>query len=280
MKFLKFDEVLIVIVLYKKILRESENFISLGKSVSCNCSGKVSLYIYDNSPEPQEIEPNKYFDMIYVHDSTNPGVSKAYNMACYEAKSLNKKWILIFDQDTELPLEAIKEYYKAISELEPEINIIAPKLFSGNKMISPCKYILHRGFPLSSTPAGKFQIKGHSFLNSGLLLKVCSIEKIGFFDENLFDYSDHDFIFRFATENKFAKIINMELKHDWSSAVDTNDDLTVNRFAMLARASRYMTKKYDSPFPMVWLIVRSLKLSFITKRSEYIKIVLTGDIYG
>lgn len=279
MKCLEFDEILIVIVLYKMRLRESENFISLKNSVSYH-SGIVTLYIYDNSPEPQEIEPSEYFDIIYVHDPTNPGVSKAYNTACHEAEYLNKRWILIFDQDTALPLEAIEMYRKAISEVGPEINLIAPKLFGGNKMISPCKYILHRGFPLSSIPTGKFQIKGHSFLNSGLLLKVCSIKKIGFFDENLFYYSDHDFIFRFAKENKFTEIINLELKHDLSSSVDTNDDQTVNRFAMLARASRYMTKKYHSPFPIFWLIARSFKLYFLTKRREFIKIALTGDLYG
>jgi len=273
-------EVLVVIVLYKKRLRESENFISLEKSVSCNHCENVDLYIYDNSPEPQEIEPNKYFNIIYVHNPTNPGVSTAYNTACKKAESLNKQWILIFDQDTPLPLEAIEEYHKAILELEPEINIIAPKLFSENRMISPCKYILHRGFPRSKMPAGKFQIKGHSFLNSGLLLKVCSIKKIGFFDENLFDYSDHDFIIRFARENKFAKIINLELKHDWSSSANTNDEKTVNRFAMLAGASWYMTKKYHSPFPIFWLIARSLKLFFLTKRSEYIKIALTEGLFG
>ena len=253
---------------------------SLEKSASCNLSGKVDLYIYDNSPEPQEIEPNEYFNIIYVHDATNPGVSKAYNTACKKAESLNKQWILIFDQDTTLPIDAIEDYCKAILEVEPEINIIAPQLFCNNKMISPCKYILHRGFLLSSMPKGRFQIKGHSFLNSGLLLRICSIRKTGFFDENLFDYSDHEFIFRFAKENKFAKIINIQLKHDLSSFADTNDNQTVNRFRMLAKASRYMAKKHHSPFPIFWLIVRSLKLFLLTKRCEYIKIALTGDLYG
>jgi rhamnosyltransferase len=286
MEGLKFEDILIVIVLYKKTLRESETLMSLEKSLSHNLlgkytlSGKLDIYIYDNSPERLKIEPNKYFNIIYVHDPTNPGVSKAYNAACQKAKSFNKQWILIFDQDTSLPLEAIEAYSKAILNVEIEINIIAPKLFSGNKIISPCRYILHRGFPLSSVPIGKFELKGHSFLNSGLLLRVCSIRKAEFFDENLFNYSDHDFLIRFAKKNKYAKIMDLELEQDWSSAVAADDDQTVNRFMVLARDSRYMAQKYHSIFPILWLIARSFKLFLLTKRCEYIKISIMRYLYG
>jgi len=278
-----FDDILTVIVLYKKELCESESFKSLKKSVFYNLEGKLDLYIYDNSPESHQVNSNDYYNIIYVHDPSNPGVSKAYNMACKMAESLNKQWILIFDQDTRIPCNALEVYYNAIFAIDSDIDIISPKLFTGKRMISPCKYILHRGFYLSKIPAsGKFEIKGHSFLNSGLLLRVSSIRNIGYFDEQLFDYSDHDLIYRFGEKRKFANIINLELDHDLSSLTgnfEINTEQTIKRVAMFRKASLRMSKKYHSPFPIFWLFLRSIKLFFLTKKCDYIKIALIGDSY-
>ena len=277
MKCSKFGNILVTIVLYKKRLKKSETFISLEKS-TLHILEFIDLFIYDNSPEPQEVEPTEYINIIYLHDPKNPGVSKAYNTASEKAEALNKESVLIIEQDTTLPLEVIDAYSKAIFEIKPEINIISPKLFSGGKMISPCKYILHRGFPIAKISAGNSQIKGYSFLNSGLLLRTEFMRKIGFFDERLFDYSDHDFIFRSAKDNQIAKIIDLELEHGFSSHALADEDRAVQRFIMLARASSYMSKKYHSPFPILWLIARSFKLFVYTKDASYIKIALTEGL--
>ena len=178
---IELNNILIVIVIYKRTLRQSETFLSLEKNLSHVTGQKLDIYIYDNSPEPQQIAENEQLQIIYEHDASNSGVSKAYNKACLEANKIGKKWILIFDQDTTLPLNAIKKYSDAVGEVDSGINVIAPKLYSNNVLISPCRYIFHRGFHLSHVSIGNLLIKRHSFLNSGLLIKVDSIKEIGFF---------------------------------------------------------------------------------------------------
>ena len=43
------------------------------------------------------------FRIHYISDPTNPGVSKAYNVGFELARQLNKKWLLLLDQDTVFP---------------------------------------------------------------------------------------------------------------------------------------------------------------------------------
>src|ERR1700761_7469844 len=96
------DKLFVSIVLYKQNLTDSPSFISLTKSLKdlsvCN------LLVYDNSPYPH-IVPEKLgmWEITYIHNANNDGISKAYNQAAVYAEKLNKEWLLFIDQDSVFP---------------------------------------------------------------------------------------------------------------------------------------------------------------------------------
>ncbi len=269
------SKILIVVVIYNRKIIESEAIQSL---INNSCLNNLDILIYDNSPFPQKIPELQNINIIYEHDISNPGVSKAYNYACQLGERMKKEWLLIFDQDSILPQNSLNVYCEALKKLPENIFIIAPKLYDdSNKLVSPCKYKFHRGFHLKKTKQGLVKILNISFLNSGLLLNINAIKQVGFFDEKLFDYSDHDFILRFSKKYNNAFIINLIIKHSLSSSKNNNILETTNRLKMLRNAVLYYDKKHKTIFPFFWFMLRSLKLSFLNKNIEYIKIAFLGQ---
>ena len=269
-EIIQLRKILFVIVIFKRFLKESETYISLQRDLATFNVPNLDLYIYDNSPEPQRIDESDTFNIIYTHDASNPGVSRAYNKACSVADKIGKNWLMILDQDTILPLGSVERYCEALGDVTPGINIIAPMLYSNNILISPCRYFLHRGFILSNAVAGNFPIQHHSFLNSGLLINVRLIEDVGFYDDALFDYSDHDFFLRFSKKNRFVSLMDLRLAHNFSGGVQGSLEDNTIRFKKLAAASRYIAKKYHSAWPIIWLLFRGIKLSLLFKNRFFI----------
>ena len=91
--------VLAVVVLYNVSLNDSQTLNSLKALDSLGIN--LKLLIYDNSPQQQNHESTQW---DYVHDSTNEGLTKAYNTAVELAKKNNCEWLLLLDQDTHLPV--------------------------------------------------------------------------------------------------------------------------------------------------------------------------------
>jgi len=269
-EYSQLKKIIFVIVIFKRLIRDSETYISLEREFSGFRGAKPDLYIYDNSPDAQSIDSLDTFNIIYTHDASNSGVSKAYNMACYKANKIGKDWIMILDQDTTMPVGSLKIYSDALGNLMSGINAIAPKLYSNNILISPCRYLFHHGFKLKEVSSGNFLIFGHSFLNSGLLLNVQAINDVGFYDEALFDYSDHEFFLRFSVKNRFVYVLDVHLAHNFSGSDQGRFEDNVIRFKKLSHASQHIAKKYNSLWPMIWLLFRGLKLSISFKSLFFI----------
>ena len=267
------SNILIVVVIYKQKIIESNTIRSL---IINNYLKDADILVYDNSPYVQEIPELKDVKVIYKHDKLNLGVSKAYNYACRLGEKMNKEWILIYDQDSFLPKNSLEAYLKALRELSQGIFIIAPKLYCKSKLLSPCKYAFHRGFHLKAIDGGLIKIKNISLLNSGLLLNINAIKQVGYFDENLFDYSDHDFICRFSKKHNKAYIMDLNIQHSLSTYKNKNYVETATRLNMLRNSTLYYSKKHRTLFPIIWLMLRSLKLSVLNKNFKYIAIALFG----
>src|ERR1700743_364915 len=100
------DETLLaVIVLNKTRLEDSKTFASLTACLKAS-SLQLDLLIYDNSPEynPDSVSGFPNWKITYMADTSNSGVSKAYNCAASLALASKKQWLLLFDQDTSFPL--------------------------------------------------------------------------------------------------------------------------------------------------------------------------------
>lgn len=190
------NEMLAVLVVYRRDLAISDTFVSLSCSLE-KLGCHLELIVYDNSPSPQDV-PHAKEDpcrITYRHDPSNPGVSKAYNTALRMARERVKRWLLLLDQDTSFPPDALTIYCQALRAGQTEL--YAPVLKSGTRLISPCFYWKGIGFPLRKAPKGLLPLKNRSVLNSGMLVSVDAMERIGGFNERIpLDFADHDFYSR------------------------------------------------------------------------------------
>lgn len=63
----------------------------------------MHLFIYDNSPLPQEDALFLQQNVTYRHNPDNPGLATAYNEAIAFSQANQCELLLLLDQDTEVP---------------------------------------------------------------------------------------------------------------------------------------------------------------------------------
>src|SRR5258708_19448906 len=97
-----FDDLMVVLVIYKMEINESPAFSSLTKALQSG-NHRAAIFIYDNSPQTHTHRQNQNWEITYRNDPSNPGVSKAYNEGFEFPKSQYKKWIFLFNQNTYFP---------------------------------------------------------------------------------------------------------------------------------------------------------------------------------
>jgi rhamnosyltransferase len=267
------DELLVVLVIYQLSLEDSASFQSINENLK-NSSSKVTLLIYDNSPNlAVNLDRDNYqnWQIYCIHDPDNSGVSKAYNEGFNLAQKLKKKWLLLLDQDTEFALDVLEKYYRATQECDLSI-IFAPMLFSDNgALYSPCKYKFNRGFPLKKASYGLQSNRNISLLNSGLLIAVDLFQKIGGYNEKLkLDFSDFEFIDRYRKISDNFFVINSRAIHEFSGDFDNNES-AYKRFKRYCQSIRIMNQLNPNSF-ILWYfaLLRACKLSIKFKDSRFL----------
>lgn len=183
-------KILFVIVLYKCRLKDSKSYISLLKKYP-----NEYIFLYDNSPVKQTIERD---NVTYIHDAKNSGLGVAYNKAAEYAKQNGYEWILIMDQDTMFPPNALRYYEDAIKN-NPGIMLFAPiHRVAENTYISPTHYRFKTSHLEKSARTGLLSFKDAAPINSGMLINVEAFYKAGGYDEDVvLDFSDIRFIEKF-----------------------------------------------------------------------------------
>lgn len=255
-------EVLAVLVLYKCKLEDSQAFNSL--CVSLECAGKIlDILVYDNSPVAQYAEKKfcrKNISIDYISDPSNPGVSKAYNTAASLAKEKGKKWLLLLDQDTCFPLNAMEQYKVFIHQQEQIIG--APVLWTGTSCVSPCKFRWGRGKALKNYRIGKNSLKHRSLLNSGLIIPLDLFYKTEGYNEKIaLDFSDHYFIKAVEKYAPYFCLLDILCVHDLSAQEFDKNKVHSRFIYYLLGALEYNKEKHDI---RLWLtiLLRTFKLSF------------------
>jgi len=269
---------LISIVLYKEKLSDSPSFITLNEGIPKN--SKISLLVYDNSPEPQKIDPiTEKWNIIYIHNSNNEGISKAYNESANIAERLNKKWLLFADQDTHFPISFLHTLISAIKK-NTTIQIFSPILRSGKIVISPCWVYWEKAFPMRCPLTGVQKLKNRSIINSGLCISLQAFKIAGGYKNDIrLDFSDHYFFRSLKKHYKYLYIIEGDVEHSLSIFTDS---LTSNahRFKYYCDGAR----KYSNfaTFIPVFIVCtyRMLKQSILNKSlcfiSSYFRYYITS----
>lgn len=275
------NNLLIIIVTFEESYNESKSFCSLLKSIDEKYFHNLNFFIYDNSPtsyvKSRSVLNSAYknINVIYNHDPTNAGLGIAYNKGASIAKDVNKKWLLILDQDTDFPKDVLEAYYNAVNS-NCNVDIFAPTLFAENmKLISPSKYLFKRGFPLSFIPNGMTSLKNITPINSGILINLVLFNSVGGYSENIrLDFSDHVFMDKIRQKTDFFFVVNCEIIHNLSSCSINTLDKEQIRFNFFCEGARVAGEETKSKFNyFVITMLRAFRLSYLFKDFSFLLIL-------
>lgn len=274
---------LIVIVLYNCSIEKSVTFNSLLDALhTYKPSQPIDVIIYDNGPVGESYHaPTQYSTLLtltYLLDLSNPGVSKAYNVAAKRAIDMGKKRILILDQDTNMPQDSLCKYAQALDQW-PNSTVYLPILFNSDtqQIISPCRYFFKRGSLLSSITPGTHSWKGRNALNSGLLIDLSAFWHVGGYNEQVRLYfSDFIFIDRLKKCYPSFTAVDTILLHQLSSTDYKNISFALRRFELYCKGSREASNINTIYYPMysVTIFLRSLRMCQRLKSTKPIRIFM------
>lgn len=265
----------IVIVLYNTKLESSITFKSLTDCFRDEDNSKIDLIIYDNSPSRQDIVPDNFpmWNITYIHDENNPGVSKAYNEASKVAITLGKEWLLLTDQDTQFPRVSILEYIKSANE-HNDIKLFVPYLKSGEINFSPSKYYFSRGFIWKKPLPGIHSFKNKMLLNSGIFVNLDAFKSVGGYNEKVKLYfSDFEFINKFKKKYNIFYLVDFVCKHELSDVVKVDIDAAKKRFYYYCEGGYQSSiSKFNFMQLFITIFLRSMKLSLKYRNFVFLKI--------
>jgi hypothetical protein len=267
------SEFLIVVVIYEINIKESltiQRLIKLQEKL-----GEVpEILVYDNSLISKHDEKYSRYIRYYKHDNKNGGVAAAYNYAYSLAASIPKKWLILFDQDTNINDNYFPSLFSSISTFSAE-TLFCATVQSNNRIVSPAYYFAERAFVYKKQKSGLLKTRFYTVINSGLAIQVQEMGGLGGFDKNLpLDFSDHYFFSKYKKRNKNFVVFNCVNHHSLSSDSDVTFDVVFNRFNKYRKSTFIYSNKVKSFFPLVWLTIRTLKLTLKFARLDFIKALL------
>ena len=213
-----------IIVLYNT---DVKNIHALSMLQSANEVNKI--IICDNSTVTNEnsFKCKQWNKIKYNKMAGNIGLSKAYNIAIKEASS---KYVLMLDDDTELPEDFFQRVRQHMDEINADVYI--PLVKSKKILMSPCKKGEYR-FSAFRTP--NEITKPYSAINSGLIVRRKVFESIRY-PENLF----FDELRRFDAE--CCVMHDVVLTQDYSRETD-NKQASRFRFKITKKDNKEYYKK-------------------------------------
>lgn len=261
------DEVLFVVVLYRKSAEESPSIRFLTTSLSL----LPSLYVYDNSPQQQTYPPHA----IYVHDPANRGVSRAYNEANKLARSLGKKWMMLLDQDTALDEDFLTMLSSTVDN-HPEAVLFAPLLIDRRGMVSPFRWNATTGTRISRV-GSTLNLKYFRFQNSGLLVSTEAFARVNGYNESIgLDFSDIAFGERMRKLTDKFVVVNYRLHHGFSETGCMTTDSALQRYTKFCEGAFVMGRTLGIRWQFyLRALARGLKLTWRHKDTSFIKTFFT-----
>ncbi len=268
---------LIVLVLYKQKLQETASYQSLMAAwPSSTC---MKLLVYDNSPAAQFIDQTLDRPLFqYIHDPSNPGVGKAYNVAANMAREEGYRWLMLMDQDSTFPVNIFDEYAASIQAF-PHVLIFGPRLFDDRGLLSPFGRGKTSGRRLGKISPGLHSLSDVAIINSGLLIDVGAFHQSRGYDERLpLDFSDINFISRFSKISTDLVVVDIAGRQVHSDQPDTGYQDALLRFGHYLQAARVMANLEHASFSYrLRSLARALKLSWRYRSFRFLHTALTAS---
>jgi len=275
---MKLEDIFVVVVLYKTKLEDAKTINSLNAAIAGDCN----LFVFDNSPDRQyksDYFVFNNFNIQYCHDGTNPGLSEAYNLALKKGVELNKKWLLLLDQDTTFTKEYIEEIISLdLNKFPPAVVAVMPNVVSmpDGRIIAPvkmflggiCRPVTIENFVVTSRITG---------INSGTLLNVFYMNAIGGFSEKYaLDMLDHWYFRKFFNDGKSVYVLKSKIFQDLSVFGNFEENVSFARYQQMLKSELFFMEEEGMLSKLVFkfrLLYRALK-QFKYKNSDYYKFTL------
>jgi hypothetical protein len=256
--------VLIVMVRYRTPMPQSATIQSLTRAFALDPSlhERYTTLLWDNSPDSLA-EPPEH--MLYRHDPANSGIAGAFNAAAAHAERHGIPWILLLDQDSELPPDFLRDMAEVATHVDgiPEVAVIAPSVYAQGFPASPHRVLRNRHIPYAAGESGIAPGEATA-INSGSMLRVRDLLAIGGYSP-LFqlDYSDWYVFHQLHRANKKVwRAGAIRLDHQMT-VMDYDNLMSTRRYAELLSAEEAFTDLYRGPLEgslqTVRLLLRAIK---------------------
>lgn len=242
-----------------------------------NCKNeRHNIFVCDNSTDAIIKNDNESYcidnGIHYIDMNRNAGLSRAYNRALKEID--DDSWVIIFDQDTQIPDGYFKELRKSINNY-PQIKMHVPVVRSNFMQMSPCRLKKYRVKKIKSISAGIYS--DITAINSGMAIKKDVFEITGGYNEKIFlDYLDHHFVKQFRKYYKEIAVFNCTIIQEFSDEDHSDFPRDLKRFRIYSNDFYEFCK--DSMEGRVYYYVklsyRAAKLSLLHKKFDFFKIAL------
>jgi GT2 family glycosyltransferase len=220
--------------------------------------------------------------IIYRHDSTNSGVSKAYNEALKIAVERNKAWMLLLDQDTNIEEGLFTNFNSAIARY-PDVVAFVPAMKDEEGSLSPFRFASGRGQRIA-VDREVFRLDKFRFINSGLLIRCAAFARAGGYDENIpLDFSDIAFGEKLQRVADHFVVVPISLKHSFSGSKNHRMDIegAVTRFKFFCKGAINMGRTVGPFYVYVnRAFLRGCRLTYEYKSLRFIKIFIERVIHG
>lgn len=258
----KQNSFLIVLVIYNQFLEDSVTFKSLLRAVKKTLNFKVKIVVYDNSLVVREDlsflkQYRTFFEVDYVSNCNNPGISKAYNYAYKTARKTQLSWLLLLDHDTKLPLNYLETFIYSCDNLNPSIVACVPRIYGefSKKLISPLRlnsYGLLRRIQKEIVGDLEFRVMA---INSGAFLNVNFLSEIGGFSKkyplDMLDFWLFSVIFG---RKKKVYLFDICLEHNLSVS-DFENNVSLLRYESIISAEKKFFYQNN-----IWKVMHRVRL--------------------
>lgn len=236
---------------------------------------RAKIILIDNSEEPYILQELKerlknFSNIIFVKNKTNVGFSKAVNQGIKIALDNGADYILLLNDDAYLDDYCIEHLIKAL-ETDEKSMLAGPTIFyhnAKNKIWHTGGYfnkflgsiwIPYKNKDVDIDTFKTFSIKEVDFLTGCvLMIKKEAIEKVGFFDEDLFFYGE-DLDYSLQVKKKGFKLLWVPYAFAWHD-IDIEKGRT-SPFVMynLARSNIILRRKnFDEMYFYYYLVLHFL----------------------
>lgn len=227
----------------------------------------AGILIYDNSPEAQNHAFFQRKEVTYRHDAANPGLAKAYNEAIIQAQGKYDR-LLLLDQDTHLTVEYLQEVTAFV--FDDDIAVVVPRLFSGQRQLSPLSMEKMIGAHSQALSSGKTEMPSMA-MNSGTCITIDYLLTSGGFNEEFpLDFLDHWFFYQLWQNKKTLWVSQCKLQHELS--VLNYRRVSLLRYRSILQGEQHYYRNYQEaqwPSYRRHLLLRCLK-QFLTVSNRQI----------